>query len=399
MSPLVRLGAFWFVYMGAVGIFFPFFSLYLGESAGLSGFEVGAVVSALPVVGMVAQPLWGQLADRSGARGRVLALVAAGAGLAQLAVAGAQGFAALLAATALLAVFWTSAIPMAMSVSLAILRDAGRHAFGIARACGTVGYLVLVVSFPPVLRGAFGGGANGAAPPGLAWMFPAIAVLALAGAAIALTLPREGAVSLRAPRDGLRQLLRHPPMLRLLAYCFAVHLFINGPIQLFPLFVRSLGGGIEDVSRMWIWMVLLEIPLMALSGTLLARLGSRRLLGLGVVAAGVRWAGSGLVAGLAITSALGLLHGLVVVGLGIGATLYVEESVPEPLRSTGQALLATVGVGAGGIVSNLACGWLFDHVGARATYLGCGAGALALGLVVSWALPHARRAASLQAAG
>jgi len=392
VSPLVRLGAFWFVYLGAVGIFFPFFSLYLGESAGLSGFEVGAVVSALPVVGMVAQPLWGQLADRSGARGRVLALVAAGAGLAQLAVAGAHGFAALLAATALLAVFWTSAIPMAMSVSLAILRDSGRHAFGIARACGTVGYLVLVVSFPPLLRSAFGGDPNSPAPPGLVWMFPAVTVLALAGALVALTLPREGAVSLRAPRDGLRQLLRHPPMLRLLVYCFAVHLFINGPIQLFPLFVRSLGGGLEDVSRMWIWMVMLEIPLMALSGTLLARLGSRRLLGLGVVAAGLRWAGSGLAAGLAVTSVLGLLHGLVVVGLGIGATLYVEESVPEPLRSTGQALLATVGVGAGGILSNLACGWLFDHLGARATYLGCGAGALVLGLLVAWALPHARRA-------
>lgn len=392
MSPLLHLGAFWFLYMGAVGLFFPFFALYLGESAGLSALEVGSIVSVLPLVGILAQPFWGQLADRSGARGRVLALVAAGAGLTQLVVARAEGFPALLAATALLAVFWTSAIPMAMSVSLAILRDSGRHAFGIARACGTVGYLVLVVSFPLLLRWIHGSAEHGAAPPGLVWMFPAITVLALAGAAIALALPREGAVSLRAPRDGLRQLLRHGPMLRLLAYCFVVHLFINGPIQLFPLFVRSLGGGLEDVSRMWIWMVLLEIPLMVLSGTLLARLGSRRLLGLGVAAAGLRWAGSGLGGGLAATAALGLLHGLVVVGLGIGATLYVEEAVPEPLRSTGQALLATVGVGAGGILSNLACGWLFDHVGPRATYLGCGLAALALGVIIAWVVPPARRA-------
>jgi len=391
MSPLLRLAAFWFVYMGGVGISFPFFSLYLRENAGLSGLEVGTVLSMLPLIGVVAQPLWGQLADRSGARSRVLALVAAGAGLAQLLLATASGFPAILAATALLAVFATSVIPMAMSVSFAILRDAGRHAFGIARSAGTVGYLLLVVCFPPLLRRFAGGQPDGAAPPGLAWMFPSIAGLALAAAAIALRLPRDGAVSLRAPPGGLRQLLRHRAMLRLLGYVFVVYFFLNGPIQLFPLLVRTLGGGIDEVSRMWVWMVLLEIPLVLFSGSLLARLGSRRLLGIGVLAGGVRWAGSGFAESLAVTSALGLLHGVVTVGLGIGASLYVEEAIPERLRSTGQALLATVGIGMGGILSNLACGWLFDHAGARATYLGFGAGALVLGALVSWALPHATR--------
>lgn len=392
MSPLLRLCAFWFAYMGSLGMFFPFYGLYLGENAGLSGFEVGAVLAALPLVGVLAQPFWGQLADRSGARSLVLALLAAGTGLSQLLLSRASGFALLLAATAVLAMFASAVIPMALSVSLAVLRDAGRHAFGIARASGTVGYLIVVVSFPLLLRHFTGAPSDsGSAPPGLVWMFPAVAALALAASGIALTLPRVGAVALRAPPDGIRQLLRHPPMLRLLAYSFAVFLFLNGPIQLFPLFVRSLGGGLEDVSRMWIWMVLLEIPLVAFSGSLLARLGSRKLLGIGIVAGGLRWTGSALADDLAITSVLGLLHGVVVMGLGIGATLYVEEAIPEPLRSTGQALLATVGIGLGGTLSNLVCGWLFDHAGPRVTYLGCGLGALGLGLVVTWALPHARR--------
>ena len=69
----------------------------------------------------------------------------------------------------------------------------------------------------------------------------------------------------------------------------------------------------------------------------------------------------------------------------------MEEAIPERLRSSGQALLATVGIGAGGILSNLASGWLFDHVGARATYLGCGVGALALGAAVAWILPRPSR--------
>ena len=391
MSPLLSVGAFWFVYMGALGIFFPYFGLYLRESAGLSGLEVGIVISVLSLVGMLAQPLWGQLADRSGARSRVLAGVVAAGGLAQLGLAAAEGFPALLVATAVLALFWTSVMPMALSVSLAILRDEGPHAFGVARACGTVGFLVLVVAFPPLLASFHGPGVPGAAPPGLAAMFPSVMVLALGAALLALLLPRGGAVSLRAPRGGLAQLLRHPPMIRLLAYVFLVYLFLNGPIQLFPLFVKALGGDLEDLSRMWIWMVVLEVPLIAFSGVLFARLGSRKLLGIGIAAGGLRWAGSAVAYDLHVATILGLLHGVAVMGLGIGASLYVEEAIPEPLRSSGQALLSTVGIGAGGILSNLAAGWLFDEAGGRVTYLACGLGALALGLAVALLLPRPSR--------
>jgi MFS family permease len=80
-----------------------------------------------------------------------------------------------------------------------------------------------------------------------------------------------------------------------------------------------------------------------------------------------------------------------VVGLGIGAAVYVEEVVPDELRSTGQGLLAAIGIGLGGILSNLACGLLFDRVGAQVTYLGCGIGALVLGLATPLVLPKTGR--------
>ena len=58
-----------------------------------------------------------------------------------------------------------------------------------------------------------------------------------------------------------------------------------------------------------------------------------------------------------------LLHGVVVAGLVIGAPLYVEQCVPQQLRSTGQTSLTMLGFGLGGIVSNLATGWLVDVYG------------------------------------
>src|SRR6266403_1263502 len=76
----IPLTLFWFVYFGSLGIFYPYFALYLRENAGLTGTEVG--------------------------------------------------------------------------LSLAILRDEGRHAFGRVRVWGTIGYFILILVFPWMLAAA-----------------------------------------------------------------------------------------------------------------------------------------------------------------------------------------------------------------------------------------------------
>ena len=51
-----QLSACWFCILGAAGIYFPYFTLYLKENVGLTGTEVGAVFATVPLVGMFAQP-------------------------------------------------------------------------------------------------------------------------------------------------------------------------------------------------------------------------------------------------------------------------------------------------------------------------------------------------------
>ena len=74
----IPLTLFWFTYFGSLGIFYPYFSLYLRENAGLSGTELGIVLAISPLIGMIAQPFWGQVADRTGARSGILAWLTLG---------------------------------------------------------------------------------------------------------------------------------------------------------------------------------------------------------------------------------------------------------------------------------------------------------------------------------
>ncbi len=147
----IPLTLFWFVYFGSLGIFYPYFALYLRENAGLTGTEVGLILAISPLIGMLTEPFWGQLADRTGARSRMLALLTLGTALGYLGLGSAAGFWSIGLATAALAVVGTAIFPIMTSVSLAILRDEGRYAFGRVRVWGTVGYFILILLFPWLL--------------------------------------------------------------------------------------------------------------------------------------------------------------------------------------------------------------------------------------------------------
>lgn len=143
----------------------------------------------------------------------------------------------------------------------------------------------------------------------------------------------------------------------------------------------------DAVSLMWIWMLLLEIPLMARVGSVFKRVGPRVMVASAAIAGGVRWLACAVFHDLAIIYPIQLLHAVVVVGLLAGAPLYIEVLIPERLRSTGQGLLMTLGSSIGGIVSVTVSGTLVDRFGADVPFLLGGLGAIAVGCAAPLILP------------
>lgn len=396
------LPLFWFLYFGALGVYYPYFSLYLREDIGLRGTEVGVVVAVAPLVGIVAQPLWGQISDRTGARTRLLAILTFAVALGYLGLRQAVSFPSILCAMALLSLVGTAVFPILTSVTLAVTAGAGPRAFGRVRAAGTVGYLAVVVAFPwflEALPSSLRGGSNGGASrPGLGSMFLVMAGLLCAAAVTALALPRSGAVSLRSAPGEWRELLRNRPFRRLLVFSLAAQLLMHGPLWLFPIFVRQRGGDVGTIRAMWILMLLVELPLVLHAGRGLQRVGARGLLGLGALIGGVRWAASALVSDPWLLFAVQALHGVAVLGLDVGSPLYLDRATPERLRSTAQGLLSVVAGGIAAVLSSLAAGWLMDRGSVREIYLLFGGGAVVLGVLSTRILPDVEAPSSSEGA-
>jgi hypothetical protein len=84
-----------------------------------------------------------------------------------------------------------------------------------------------------------------------------------------------------------------------------------------------------------------------------------------------------------------LLHSVYVAGALVAMPLCVNYLVPVQLRSTGQGLATMISASlGGGICSNLAAGWLIDHVGPAAPQIYGGIGAMLLLLVAPFLVPE-----------
>ena len=135
---------------------------------------------------------------------------------------------------------------------------------------------------------------------------------------------------------------------------------------LFPILVSAQGGGIQAISRMWLLMLALELPLVLAFGAAMSRIGPRGVIAIGTAAAAVRWTISGFVEDLTIVGAAQVLHGVSVWGIILGVPFYVDRIVPLQLRATAQGLAAMAGISLGSILSNLGAGWLTETYGATA---------------------------------
>ncbi len=394
-SSIRRLSLLWWFVMGALGLYFPFYAFYLGENVGLSGVQVGLVLGVIPMMGILVQPLWGQIADRTGLRGRIVGLLALGTAAGYVLLFRATSFSEFLVYTALLALFFPALMPSCVAATFAALDDRSGTSFGRVRVLGTIGFGVSVGSLPWLLSALRSRQPeifatptlSGHGEPGLEVIFLGAAALVSVAAIAGFSLPRLGSMALRAEPGEWRVLLRNHLFVRLIVFTFLAYLANQGPMVLFPMLVRAQGGGLEAVSEMWLIMLTLEVPLVYFFGAGLARLGPRGVIAIGIAASSLRWTVSALADDLAWVYLAQALHGVMVWGVILGAPVYLDRVIPERLRSTGQALLAMVGIGLGSMLSNWTAGVLIDAVGPKAPALCGGLLSLALFIALPWLLP------------
>ena len=298
-----------------------------------------------------------------------------------------KSYAALLLVSMLFAAFYTSLIPQGLALSLGLLYRSSNSHFEWVRSIGSVGFLITCFGFPMFLDAV-------AAKPGetdLGLQFPVAAGIILLTTAVVFLIPNQKAIREKAQPGAWRVLVADRKFRRFLLYVFLANFMLDGPMFLFPIFVKSVSPEQTLGTLKWLWLIMLipEIIIIALSGNIRRRIGVRLLMFAGLAAGGLKWLACGFFGDVPVVlHASMLLHSVYVAGALVAMPLCVNYLVPVQLRSTGQGLATMISASlGGGICSNLTAGWLIDHVGPAAPQIYGGIGAMLLLLVAPFLVP------------
>ena len=371
-----RLALFYAALFAVIGIYMPFFPLWL-EAKGLSPGMIGFALALPHLVRMVAIPAATRLTDHYGVLRGAIVVIALATTAGYAALGFTTGQIAILVVLALASIPFTPVVPLSDAYALKGLGTRG-IAYGPVRLWGSAAFMLANVG---------AGMATGhVAPAQLIWLI--VAALALT-ALCALALPQIEVLTSERPRKA-QHLLTSPAFVTL---AVAVSL-IQASHSLFYGFSSldwsQKGFDGTTIGLLWAIAVVAEVVLFGLSGRLPATIGPMTLIGIGAGSAVMRWIAMALDPPALLLPALQLLHGLSFGATHLGTMAYLARVAPEGGRATAQGDVATI-MGLGGASALWLSGLLYGRYGAAA-YVAMAAIALAGGLALLLAARLDRRA-------
>ena len=369
--PRWRLSGYYFFYFAFIGAFSPYFGLYL-QSLDFSAWDIGLLMSQMQLMRMFGPNLWGWLVDHFGHRVTVIRLAGA---------IGLAGFSAffwldrlpgMLVAMAVLALFWSAALPLVETLTFDHLREE-RGRYGNIRVWGSVGFIIAVMGTGALL--------DRVAPVGVLWVCALILAGILGCALVLPEAPQRPAGGDEAP---IGRILRQPRVLALMGACFAMSAAHGGFYVFFSIHLSGNGYAKTAVGLLWSLGVLAEIGIFLLMTRIARRFSLRMILLVCFLAAVVRF----LLMGWAVASVgamvfVQLLHGLTFGACHASAIAAVNQWFPGKSQGRGQALYSSLSFGAGGLLGALVSGWTWDDWGAGWSFSLGAAFALA-GFLLVW---------------
>ena len=354
--PYWRLSAYYFSYFAFLGVFAPYFGLYL-QSLSFSAWDIGLLMSQMQLMRVFAPYVWGALADRLGQRLKIVRLTGGAALLIFSTFFIYRRFETLLLPMAIFAFFWAASLPLVEALTFDHLRENSAR-YSRVRLWGSIGFIVA----------ALGTGALLDFLPFTSMLWGSVAAL-VAIVIFSMLVPES---PLHAQTDSpvpVDEILRQPRVRALLGACFSMSA-AHGALNIFySIFLASHGYSQSVVGGLFSLGVIAEIIVFFFMSRLMRRFSLRRILLVSFSAAVARFMLIGWgVGSLAVLLFTQLLHGLTFGSCHAAAIAAVNQWFPGRTRARGQALYASLTFGAGGLLGGLVCGWSWDYLGGELTF-------------------------------
>lgn len=370
MSQSYRLSAWYFWYFAFIGVFQPYFSLYL-QSLALSAGRIAMLMSVGQVIRLVSPLFWSWLADKAGKRVRFVIISTCAALLSFSAIFFAKDFLALLLSLTVLHFFWSASLPLVETLTLTHLAHRTER-YGRIRLWGSVGFIVTVLS--------------------MGWLLDTVPInaviwagwLLLLAAALSSFWLRDGLTVAARASSSMQSILGKSQVIFLLCAGLLM-LAAHGTLNIFySIHLVANGYGKTIVGLLWTLGVVAEIGVFLVMPQFMQKVSLRQMLLLCFTLAILRFVLIGwCVDSLGVLVFAQLLHGATFGAHHVATMTALHHWFPPAQQARAQAIYGSVAYGIGGLMGGLLAGALWESIGAALTFSVSAALAL-LGFGLVW---------------
>jgi MFS transporter, PPP family, 3-phenylpropionic acid transporter len=352
-----NLSRFYFVYYFFVGVFVPYWALYL-QSEHFSPVEIGLLMSVFQISRIFAPNFWGWLADHTARRTIWIRLNTVLGVLGFVAVFWAQGFWPMLLVMGALSLFTSSTMPLSESLTLAHLANTKGH-YSRIRMWGSVGFIVASIGLGYLIDWA-----------GIASLLWTILIVQVTLFLLTFTLTEVNVSPHHTDDFSVWKILRNPAVIALLLGC-ALMVTAHGVLyNFYSIYLAKHGYSKSMIGWLWSVGVICEIVIFMLMPAIMRRYSLKAIILVSLALAMLRF----MMIGLAVDHLVLLLiaqslHAATFGSFHAATVEVVAKFFNGRHQAKGQAIYNSVTYGLGGAVGGIAGGYALQGLGGELTFL------------------------------
>jgi PPP family 3-phenylpropionic acid transporter len=359
-----RIPGYYFTYFAALGIFLPFWPLYLKDE-GFDPAAIGFLMGLFGLTKLAGPPLVGWLADHYGHPMRWVRLASLLTLLGFAFVFAVQGVWGMALVMLLFTLAWNAAMPQFEAVTLHYL-GAQPQRYSRVRVWGSVGFVLTAFGIGPLLDG-YGAGVL---PWAVLGMFGFMLLMALAVPEVQNPPVHADTGMERKQRIQAWPILKRPEVYLFLAASLLLQASHGTYYAFYSVYLEAHGHSNTLIGALWALGVLAEVGIFMLVHRLLPRFGVLPLMLAVMLLTSLRWVVIGSLPDSVLALVLAqLLHAF---SFGVAHAVSVEfirQHFTQGTQGRGQALLSSIAYGAGGVLGFWLAGVVWQYAGSLASFL------------------------------
>ena len=352
-----RLSRFYFFYYFFVGLFVPYWGLYL-QSKSFTAFQIGILLSLFQISRIFAPNFWGWLADHTNKRARWIRLASFIGCLGYIGIFWADSFFLIFLVMMSMSLFTSSTIPLAESLTLSHIASTN-GSYSNIRLWGSVGFIIASF-FLGILIDRY-------SVTILVWalLFTQLIILLLS-----FSIPDKKFELIGDTKRSIFKILKKPEVISLLIGC-ALMVSSHGLLyNFYSIFLKEQGYSSSLIGILWSIGVIFEIFIFILMPKILSKFNLKEVLLISLFLAVIRFFLIGNYVDILWVLILAqILHAATFGSFHVASVELVSVHFNREHHSRGQSIYNSITYGLGGTIGGLGGGIMIDQYGAASTFM------------------------------